>query len=144
MNNDATNIALNDLTADRAALAIFESRIDALIPAPLTNTYILDELHDTFPELTLENRDLITLSTPTDQLADAIRALTDNDLIELICSYTADALIDALNDDDDPMILTLDDARAIMTFAERIDPTASNIAAAIRDTIRDNTELSDF
>lgn len=38
--------------------------------------------------------------------------------------------------------LTPDDADAIMTHARALDPAESDHAALIRDTLRDNTELT--
>lgn len=63
-----------------------------------------------------------------------------NIIIDLIDHNEFDAACDRITRDADNV--TSDDVSAIMTLARSIDPTLSGPGALIRDTLRDNTDLT--
>lgn len=126
----------------------FLERCAALLPQPLHQTFILDEIGDAFPEIHTAEREYVCALDSHDEIIRKTTALTDDEIKTYLLSYVPDAVLEiAEDDDDDPetaLNLTASDADVIMTFAREIDPTESNIAAAVRDTIRDNFDHPDF
>lgn len=102
------------------------------LPAALHATAILPEIRDVFPDLHIADRELICDLDSTDVIIDKTRALTDDDIATILLDYIPDAIVAELP------ALTQTDADAIMTLARKIDPTESNVAANVRDTLRDN------
>lgn len=124
----------------------FLERCATLLPQPLHATFILDEIGDAFPEIHTAEREYVCALDSHAEIIAKTDALTDDDIRAYLLSYVPDAIVEIAEDDDDdePLQLTASDADVIMTFARSIDPTESNIAAAVRDAIRDNFDHPDF
>lgn len=113
----------------------FMSRVDALIPANLT--VVADEIAELYPEFHVPSyADLVCAADSHAEIIDAVRNLTDADVIAIITLPLADAIMNRAEE------LTQSEAEEIMTLVRRIDPTDSNIAAEIRDAIRDNHNVT--
>lgn len=113
----------------------FLARVDALIPASLTA--VADEIAELYPEFHVPSyADLVCAADSHAEIIDAVRQLSDNDVIAIITLPLADAIMNRADE------LTQSEADEIMTLVRKIDPTDSNIAAEIRDAIRDNHDVT--
>lgn len=122
----------------------FLERCAALLPDALHATYILDEIGDAYPEIHTAEREYVCALDSHSVIIEKVTALTDDDVIKYLASYIPDAILAEIeNDDEDNSLADLDQTKsdAIIDFARRVDPTESNIAAEIRDTIRDNFDI---
>lgn len=119
----------------------FESRCAAILPSVLHSSCILAEISDVYPEIHLATRDLVCDLDSHESIVAKVDALSDHDVTEFVLSYVADAIVSEVHDHDDASFqMTQRDADEIMSLAYKIDPTASDVAAKIRDAIRDNIE----
>jgi len=124
----------------------FLDRCAAILPKPLHATFILDEIGDSYPEIHTAERDYVCANDSHDEIKRKTLALTTREIIEILCTKIPDAIIEihceiAEPDDDDVTTFTQRDSDEIIDFAKLIDPSESNIAAEIRDTIRDNFDI---
>lgn len=121
----------------------FINRLGAILPKPLHSTLIIDEIGDRYPDLHTGERNYVCALDSHEKIVAAVEALTTREIIEILSSLIPDAIVsalDAADDDEEIFQLTQRDADEIMSFVRLIDPTDSNIAAEVRDTIRDNIE----
>ncbi len=119
----------------------FESRCASILPSVLHSSCILAEISDTYPEIHLADRDLVCDLDSHESIVAKVDALSDADVKEFVLSYIADAIVAEIhNHDDADFQMTQLDADEIMSLAREIDPTESNVAAKIRDAIRDNID----
>lgn len=117
----------------------FFDRCAELLPTQLRDTYILEEIGDAYPEIHTAEREYVCALDSHDEIVQKVTALTDDEIRHYLVTYVSDAILAELDDyDDEPFQLTQRDADEIMTFARLTDPTESNYAASVRDTIRDN------
>ena len=105
-----------------------------ILPDSLAKTTILPEIRDVFPDLHIADREFMCDLDDTAVIIDKTRALTDDEIITILASYIPDAIVADLPE------LSQRDADEIMTLVRKIDPPDSNVAAEIRDTLRDNYE----
>lgn len=109
----------------------FMTRLVAIIPPVLAESTIADEIAELYPELHVPfYADLVCAADTHAEIIDAVRTLSDDDLVAIVTLPMSDAIMQLEE-------LTQSDADDIMTLVRRVDPTDSNIAAEIRDTIRD-------
>lgn len=113
----------------------FLARLDAIVPACIAS--VTDEIAELYPEFHIPAyADLVCAADSHAEIIDAVRSLSDNDIIAIITLPLADAIMNRADE------LTQSEADEIMTLVRRIDPTDSFIAAEIRDTIRDNHDVT--
>lgn len=124
----------------------FLNRCAALLPTALHRTFILDEIADAYPELHTGEHEYACALDSADVIMSKVAALSDTEITTLLLSYVPDAIVEIAEDDDDedPLELTESGANDVMTFARSIDPTESEIAAHVRDAIRDNFDHAHF
>lgn len=119
--------------------ATFLARCTATLPNVLHSSFVLDTIADAYPELHIADRDFVCAADSHDEIIRKTAALTDADVKTIVLSYIPNALLDEIhNNDDADFQISQREADEIMTLAREIDPTESNIAAHVRDTIRDN------
>lgn len=122
----------------------FLERCAALLPSVLHSTYILDEIGDAYPEIHTAEREYVCALDSHAEIIEKVSALSDDDVIAYLASYIPDAIVAELEEEPDDNTLadlTQTQSDEIIEFARRVDPTESNIAASVRDTIRDNFDI---
>lgn len=113
----------------------FMNRLDAIVPACIAS--VTAEIAELYPEFHVPAyADLVCAADSHAEIIDAVRNLSDNDIIAIMTLPLADAIMNRADE------LTQSEADEIMTLVRMIDPTESNIAAEIRDTIRDNHDVT--
>jgi hypothetical protein len=112
----------------------FCARAAKLLPVALRDTLIITAISNQYPEFHYPTGDYACGADNADRVIADITALTDDEIRAIIAYHTPDFIIDI-----EPA-LTQPLADEIMTLARAVDPTESNIAAEIRDAIRDNHE----
>lgn len=119
----------------------FIARVTETLPPVLHSSPILDKVGDAYPDLHIAGREFVCDLDSHDEIIRKTNALTDGDIKIIVLSFVPDAIVSESHDHDDADFqISQREADEIMTLAREIDPTDSNIAAEIRDAIRDNID----